>query len=378
MWVEVVERPADLVKHVAAWADLAADALEPNVFYEPWMLMPAVEHIGAGHRLLHVLIYKSDPSQPRGPARLCGFFPLERLRRYKGIPISVLRLWDYGECFLCTPLVRKHEGHECLATLLEWLVRDRAASLIDFQKVAGEGPFGQLLVDAFRARGTLHFVSEAFTRAWFRPRADAETYLQAVLSSNKRRDLQRKQRRLTELGALELLTFEKEAEVRGVIDDFMRVEASGWKGKAGTALDSRAPNRACFRQLAQEGAKRGQIFVHGLYLNREPIALRWNFVSRPGSFFFKPAYDERYAPFSPGVLLELETIRYLHRRREIEWMDSCTSPANDLLNKLWLDRKIIQSVVAAPGSAAGRVLVSLLPPLRWVNRTLGRYHLEDT
>ena len=40
--VTVVEDLTDLEPYVSAWEGLAATALEPNVFYEPWMLMPAI------------------------------------------------------------------------------------------------------------------------------------------------------------------------------------------------------------------------------------------------------------------------------------------------------------------------------------------------
>ena len=39
--VIVADRDDALEPYVPAWDSLAAGALEPNVFYEPWMLRPA-------------------------------------------------------------------------------------------------------------------------------------------------------------------------------------------------------------------------------------------------------------------------------------------------------------------------------------------------
>ena len=41
MSVVVVDDLKSLEEHVAAWEDLAEQPLEPNPFYEAWMLMPA-------------------------------------------------------------------------------------------------------------------------------------------------------------------------------------------------------------------------------------------------------------------------------------------------------------------------------------------------
>src|SRR5207302_6985383 len=104
MSVVVVERASELAEYVSRWEELAAQAIEPNAFYEPWMLLPAVEFLGKGQDLLFVLVFAPDQKRPEGPPRLCGFFPLQR-RRWKRLPISFLSLWKHNYCFLCTPLI---------------------------------------------------------------------------------------------------------------------------------------------------------------------------------------------------------------------------------------------------------------------------------
>jgi hypothetical protein len=43
-----------------------------------------------------------------------------------------------------------------------------------------------------------------------------------------------------------------------------------------------------------------------------------SFVCPPGAFSYKTAFDERYARFSPGVLLQCENLSLL-ARPEIDW-----------------------------------------------------------
>src|SRR5262245_56724227 len=102
MSVVVIDDLTALEKYVPAWEGLAASASEPNVFFEPWMMTPALRYLGAAKTILTALIFAADPSRP-GTSLLCGLFPLECGRGYKGLPVKFLRLWRHKHCFLTTP-----------------------------------------------------------------------------------------------------------------------------------------------------------------------------------------------------------------------------------------------------------------------------------
>src|SRR5262249_44920323 len=60
----------------SAWEDLAATAIQPNVFYEHWMLLPALRAFGAGKDIRVVLVMIDDPE---GAGRKLGaLLPFER------------------------------------------------------------------------------------------------------------------------------------------------------------------------------------------------------------------------------------------------------------------------------------------------------------
>src|SRR5260370_32840529 len=74
MSVVAISNVEVLRKH---WADLEvlfSAVAEPNVFYEPWMLIPAVETFGEGKNFAFVLVFAESPVST-GKAMLCGFFP---------------------------------------------------------------------------------------------------------------------------------------------------------------------------------------------------------------------------------------------------------------------------------------------------------------
>src|SRR4029453_1530547 len=166
--ITVLDHPATLAGHMAAWNELAAAALEPNVFHEPWMMLPAIDSFGGGE-LRYVLVYAE---QADAPPLLCGLFPLERVARYNGLPFPHVRLWHHKHCYLGTPLVRATHARACLDAFLDWLEADaHGASAVKWGSIAADGPFWRTLAQALAESGRRSFVPYRFERAAMRPRA---------------------------------------------------------------------------------------------------------------------------------------------------------------------------------------------------------------
>ena len=110
--------------------------------------------------------------------------------------------------------------------------------------------------------------------------------------------------------------------------------------------------------------------MQALRLDGRPIAYKLDFLAGRGSFTFKIAFDENYARYSPGMLLEIENVRRLHAQSQIEWVDSCTDPFNFMFNRLWPARRTIQNLIVSTGNAPGDFVVSVIPLLSWINRKL--------
>jgi hypothetical protein len=366
----VVDTVEQLEAHVSAWEALAAAALEPNIFFEPWLLLPALKAYGRGSRLRFLLLFAPDPSRLR-QRLLCGFFPLERRAHCHGLPCPCLRMWRHPHCYLATPLLRTGYARDCLTAFFAWLATDRhSAPLLSLDLIPAEGPWHRLLSDYLHEQAPLVFVADSWTRAFFEPGASGEAYLRASLSGTHRRALQRRRKRLAEQGRLECRTLANGEDAEPWIAEFLRLEAGGWKGRQGTALASAAADRDFFTAVAGEAHRRGRLMLVALTLDGRPIACRCSFRAGDGSLAFKTAFDEAFTSFSPGALLEVEHIHHLHAVPGLRWMDSCTSPDNTLFNRLWKDRRAFQSLVIATGKRPGTLVVSLLPLLRCLKRAL--------
>jgi hypothetical protein len=237
---------------------------------------------------------------------------------------------------------------------------------------SADGPFWRALAEALAESGRRSFVPYRFERAVMRPRGGSEAFLGEAVSGKGAKELRRLERRLAEAGKLEYAELQRPEEAEHWIADFIELEARGWKGRNASALGSSDAGRTFFTRAAHAAARQGRLMMLGLRLAGRWIALKCNFLSGEGSFAFKIAYDEDYARFSPGTLLELENIRRFHARPELRWMDSCADPDHFMANRLWVDRRRLADLVTTTGRAAGDLMVSSLPLLHWMSRTLRR------
>ncbi|WP_241461602.1 GNAT family N-acetyltransferase [Aurantiacibacter luteus] len=331
---------------VASWDALARWASEPNPFYESWYLLAS----------LHAL-------DPRGKVRLftlevdgqlAGLLPLRRATSYYGHPLPHWRGWAHANCFLGAPLVARGFERLFWHELLAWA--DRHAGLAPFLHLAcvpARGPLHDALVDELAATGRAAATVRLEERAMLSGNLDAESYLEASLSTKKRKELRRQHRRLAEEGEL---TSEHRQDSDGLgewIADFLALEKSGWKGRQGSALGCDPATAALFEQALHGAARQGRLDRLALRLDGRPIAMLASFVALPGAFSFKTAYDESLSRFSPGVLMQLEA---LTRRdpREVRWIDSCAAQDHPMIDHLWRERRPVASLSLGIGGPLHR------------------------
>ncbi|MBX9681266.1 MAG: GNAT family N-acetyltransferase [Gemmataceae bacterium] len=348
-----------------AWQTLASEALEPNAFYEPWMLLPAWRTMPEPNVSLH--LFWRTSGRPNESRQLIGVFPVERRRSYRKLPISTLRLRKHALCSLCTPLLHRDHAHEALTAFLDSAAKE--AGIVEMDHVHGDGPFARTLIDVLRERNALTLPIDAWNRALIVPGTNADDYVANAVSSGTRKELKRHRKRLGEWGRFEARTLATDESVEPWIEHFLALEAAGWKGETQTALGCTEGQREFFATVARSAHARGQLRMLGFFLDDRPIALKCNFLSAGrGSFAFKIAYDERYAKHSPGMLLEIDNIGLVHSEPALGWMDSCAVPKHPMIDRLWTDRRTIQHLAIAVGGIGANLGLGLLYMARALKR----------
>ena len=355
--VEVLESIEDLRTLIPDWEALAAEAAEPNPFYEHWMLLPALEAYGSEG-------FRCVAAWDNGV--LGALFPMTLERRYRGLPVPVLRAWRHRNMLLSTPLVRAKSAAACVRALLE----SGVAPVLEFEHLPAAGPlYGVLCEEASRA-GCPWFASDAYARALLHRDRDPR----AAFNSNMKNNLRRCEKRIAAHGRLQPVRLEEDGDVAVWTEEFFRLEAAGWKGRAGSALACREDDRRFASETFAEAHRRGRLLITGLDLDGKPIARHCLFTAGEGAWTFKIAYDEDYARYSPGILAEVDNVRQfleLAGARGLRWIDSFTAPENVTTGRVWKDRLTIQRM-AIGASGAGRLAVAALPLLRLAKAWLRR------
>jgi hypothetical protein len=203
------------------------------------------------------------------------------------------------------------------------------------------------------------------------PRESSEVFLNEALSSNRKRGLRRWERHLAEIGPVSYCELQDDG-IDAWIDAFFEMEASGWKGRKGVAAIQDEHTQSFIRHALREAFHRKQLLTLALIVGSEPAASRFILTSGRAAFGYKISYREKYAHHSPGSLLEIESIRRMHDRPEIKYLDSCVAPS--FAHYLpWLDKIGIADMTFSTGTIRGNAALALAPKLRAVWKKLQQW-----
>jgi len=218
-----------------------------------------------------------------------------------------------------------------------------------------DGPVHRALVEAAASLGRPCPVVHRSRRALLESHLSPQAYYDQAVRKKKRKELGRLSARLRDLGTVEFTRPASAEEAARCCDEFLALEARGWKGRAGSALASDPAKQAFFRDAIAGAQAAGRLEFLRLGLDGRPIAILVNFMAPPGGFTFKIAFDEAFARFSPGVLLQVENLQVLERP-DIAWTDSCAVENHPMINSLWTERRSIVRVTV-PLAGRGRRLL---------------------
>lgn len=353
----------DTPTQVARWDALAQWAGEPNPFFESWYLLPSLRALDPDRRV-QLLCLEAE-------GELAGLLPLRREWSYYGHPLPHLRTWTHANCFLGAPLVARGCEGVFWRALFDWADRNAGTRLfLHLPQLPRTGALYEALGKALDYEGRQAALVHQEERAMLASDLSPDAYLDIALTGKKRKELRRQHRRLGEEGALEVERLGGAEDLAPWIDDFLTLERAGWKGEAGSALACAPETETMFRQALTGAATRGRLERLALTLDGRPLAMLATFLSPPGAFSYKTAFDEDFARFSPGVLLQRENLALLERQ-EIAWCDSCASADHPMIDHLWRERRTVGRINIAIGGRPRRALFRVLAALETRRRSGG-------
>jgi CelD/BcsL family acetyltransferase involved in cellulose biosynthesis len=320
------------------WRTLAEHAIEPNGYYLPaWEL--AVNASARGRTDVSALAARSEAPTNR----LIGLLPVVSMWRDCKIPLPALvSASPYGT--LCTPLLDRDTVGEAVRRLMA-AGRAAGAHALILRDVSLNGAAMRTFADVLRQDGLRPRLLHSHFRACLDARHEADDLLRDALGAKKLKELRRQRSRLGEHGAVRFDVARTPEAVAAGIEIFLALEASGWKGKRGTALGQDEGDAGFIRRATQGLADTGQCEIVTLHAGDTPVAAAIVLRHQDRAFYFKLGVDERFAKFSPGVQLTLDLTRHLCADAVLATADSTASADHPMINPIWRGRLKIGDVL---------------------------------
>jgi hypothetical protein len=332
------------------WRRLSAAAIEPNPFFEPEYVLAQARGLNAVRDVALAVVTDGDA--------WAACMPIRRLGRWHRIPISSVSTWRGSAALpslLGTPLVSLPEAAR---ELVQGLVASEGSAFVALEWVAPGGPVYRAISDAIAQSGLRCIEFEHFERA-FLTRRPEDDYFERSMKGKHRGVMRRRWKKLDQQlgGEPHMVDVTGEPDA---VEELIEIEGASKLAAGGMVLKSDPAYERFFREMCAGFAATGRLQLHALRHGDQTLAIRCNLLADPGIFYFKVAYDEAFAQFSPGIRLEVESFHLFHARPQSEWVDACSDPHNETMNRLLPERRtLLTLVLVKPGLRAPVTAVAL-------------------
>lgn len=355
---------------IEEWEDLCKRSLEDVVYYKPTYALALLETVSKGDHVRFVVVQDDQV--------LMAIFPVVLAR----LPIPAIRAagsaWMSDYTYSTIPLIDRTYPKESADAIIDGLLTLRKGEwLVPASNI--DGPCCKVLTSAMGRRGIPWSITGQFERASISKGKTFEDFISVCINPKRRRELERCRRRLDELGEVRHETHTSGEGLGQAVQAFLDLEASGWKGKQGTALASNPATRdfalAAFASTDKSLRRRFDL----LLLNGKPIAAGAIVFCGDTGFTIKGGYDENYSKYSAGLLLEVEVIKSFLSGTWAKRLDAATA-GDHVIDQLWPDRVPVGNLVFSTSSFASSVRLSIFVHLlqlrlwakQWLKQKLKR------
>lgn len=321
---------------------LSNRAMEPNVFFTSRFLAPAMPRLE--DREIRLAIIR-DETDTHSRLRLLMPFSVERPGFAIGAPI--IRTWANPFGPLGTPLVDAEGAGEIMDHFLEALGREemRLPPVLVLPDIRLNGPFAQMARAIAMSRNLPIDITNEQARPMLESLKDGETYLREAVKASHMREMRRQWGHLAKLGSATYEVARQPRDIRMRMEEFLLLEASGWKGKKRTAMLSDRLRAAFAREAVNNLAEIDAARIHTIDLDGKAIASMIVLIMNGEAYTWKTAFDEAYARYSPGKLLTAQLTDWHLDDANIVRTDSCAVSDHPIMSRLWQERETMGTLI---------------------------------
>ena len=328
---------------MAAWGDLADRALEPNPFLHPEFVLASVIERGIPAELL-VILY--------GTIWIAALLVRHR-RPSLRLPLPYVEALTDAYSFCSTPLIDRDAVTPAADGLIDAVRSERRGCCRVARDVPTRWPRGGCT--GCRGRQARHAADRVLgLRACCMAQLPGPAFPgPSVQPLGPSRAGTARAALAAELGGeLEVVDHTNDPDAW---EAFLAMEDSGWKAERGTALGSTPADAAFFRRMCAGMSAAGRLEVVALEVAGRTVAMECHLVDGSVFYSFKIAHDPAFRKFSPGTQLKYRVIDRL-AERGLSLADSCAVPDNAHMNRLWPERRRMQTLLLPTGAPSAKLL----------------------
>jgi CelD/BcsL family acetyltransferase involved in cellulose biosynthesis len=333
---------------VPSWDSLAKHAVEDNVYYTAGHVLPALDHIDRSLDVRFLTLWDRST--------LAGLLPFVRRPSVPGLRAGAVA-WQSSYTFSGTPLIAQDYLHRAALTMVEAMARCHHGEWM-IGKIKTHGPVASALASVLAEKHAPVRFLNSFQRASLEPKMGFEDHMTSVLSKSQRKNLAKRKRNLEKNVTLDYKSATHGQELKDAVSAFLRLEASGWKGKRGTALSVQCNTQKFAEEILSDTDGRS-VRADMLLANGEPIAMVMTAFSGETGFTLKSAFDENYKSYSAGLLLEVELLKHFLDKPWAKRLDSSTYGAH-VIDDFWPGRDDISDMVMSLAPTASELRINSL------------------
>ncbi|WP_332692887.1 GNAT family N-acetyltransferase [Bosea sp. (in: a-proteobacteria)] len=329
------------------WSDLVARAAVPNVFMDPAV---ALAFVAAWSDKVRVLLAWADEVETGTQARLVGAWLLVERRTRLSWPWKALVSPPGPVAYLGTPVIDRSHLAPALAAMLEAIRKTpELPKLIQAGDMSG-GSAVMTALEAVLANGAGRArLLETRSRAKLTSCDDPKAFWASSMSARRLQGFARKRRQLGKEGTLALTVVNEPGAIATAIEEFLQLEASGWKAARHSALASDPATARFTREMVSQLAERRLVSIEALRIDGVAVAMWVILFSGDAAYTWRTAYDEAYRRFSPGVLLLEHTTTRLLADPAVAFTDSCNHRDLGQQAERWPERHEVRDLLIDAG-----------------------------
>jgi len=287
------------------WSDLFQNLQKPVYTQSPIWHYAYIKHLCTNSdSCFYFCIFDND--------KLIAIYPLEQTRhRYFFLRLNSLSFSEHSHFGLNSVIVEDEEDIQYLFNFLYKTLKNQKDikwNLIYLEQALDGTSAASCMV--FDKKLSLQSVSSNCNVLAILNQEETATHL----TKNFKNNLKKARKKLQKIDNVEYRTCTEKHNIDACFEQFLTVEASGWKGSEGksSAIKLNTNLREFYKQVMTGFSEFGQMEINILMVNEKPIAVQYAIILANTVFLLKIGYDEQYSKVSPGnMLLEEKLKSYL-------------------------------------------------------------------